>query len=592
MSLALLQPRLRSVAALLCLLGAAFCAPAFGQGTPDPLSTGPRGLTDLPAKRPAFAATSASGVPDAGTLPAGARPSAPAPSGAMSFGAQGGLPPDPATALKPLVFGSQIFTGRFGTETFAGFNPDYQIAVGDRISVRLWGAFTFEAVQAVDVKGNIFIPNVGPLNVLGLRNADLNRQLETQLKRTFRSNVGVYATLEAAQPVKVYVTGFVRAPGLYGGLSSDSVLYYLDRAGGIDPDRGSYLQVDVMRAGKPRARFNLYDFLLNGTIAPLQLQDGDTIVVQARRHAVLVGGEVANPYVFEIDRASVSGAELLALARPRPGATHLSIVRSIGAERRSEYFTLADAAQVMVQDGDEVSVTSDKSQGTILVRVDGAHLGERTLVLPYGAQLKDAIARIRPAPQARLDALQLFRKSVAVRQKELIETSLRSLETYALTARSATSEEAALRGREAQQILEFIDRARQVQPRGQVIVAQGAGAGTTLLEDGDVIRVPEQSNLVLVSGEVLFPNALVYEPKAGPEDYIARSGGYTQGADRAKLVVLRQDGSVIDGQKAELRPGDEIMALPKIETKNVEITRGITQIIYQIAVAAKVLFGL
>jgi hypothetical protein len=267
-------------------------------------------------------------------------------------------------------------------------------------------------------------------------------------------------------------------------------------------------------------------------------------------------------------------------------------VRSFGAERRSEYFTLADAAQVMVQDGDEVTVTSDKSQGTILVRVDGAHLGERSLVLPYGAQLKDAIARIRPAPQARLDALQLFRKSVAARQKELIETSLRSLETYALTARSATSEEAALRGREAQQILEFIDRARQVQPRGQVIVAQGAGAGTTLLEDGDVIRVPEQSNLVLVSGEVLFPNALVYEPKAGPEDYIARSGGYTQGADRAKLVVLRQDGSVIDGQKAELRPGDEIMALPKIETKNVEITRGITQIIYQIAVAAKVLFGL
>jgi protein involved in polysaccharide export with SLBB domain len=193
------------------------------------------------------------------------------------------------------VFGSQIFTGRFGTETFAGFNPDYQIAVGDRISVRLWGAFTFEAVQAVDVKGNIFIPNVGPLNVLGLRNADLNRQLETQLKRTFRSNVGVYATLEAAQPVKVYVTGFVRAPGLYGGLSSDSVLYYLDRAGGIDPDRGSYLQVDVMRAGKPRARFNLYDFLLNGTIAPLQLQRGATRCSSAARSPTLTSSRSTAP---------------------------------------------------------------------------------------------------------------------------------------------------------------------------------------------------------------------------------------------------------------------------------------------------------
>ena len=135
--------------------------------------------------------------------------------------------------------------------------------------------------------------------MLGVRNADLNAQVETQVKRTFRASVGVYATLEAAQPVKVYVTGFVRAPGLYGGLSSDSVLYYLDRAGGIDPDRGSYLQVDVLRGGKPRARVDLYRFLLDGQIEPLQLQDGDTIVVAPRKHTVQVGGEVLNPYVFE-----------------------------------------------------------------------------------------------------------------------------------------------------------------------------------------------------------------------------------------------------------------------------------------------------
>jgi hypothetical protein len=34
------------------------------------------------------------------------------------------------------------------------------------------------------------------------------------------------------------------------------------------------------------------------------------------------------------------------------------------------------------------------------------------------------------------------------------------------------------------------------------------------------------------------------------------------------------------------------MVLPKIETKSVELTRGITQILYQIAVSAKVLLGL
>jgi protein involved in polysaccharide export with SLBB domain len=501
------------------------------------------------------------------------------------------LPPDPALAAKPLMFGSQMFSGRFASEAFSGFNPEYQIAVGDRINVRMWGAFNHESTQPVDAQGNLFIPDVGPVRVLGVRNADLSRQVETQVKRTFRASVGVYVTLEAAQPVKIYVTGFVRAPGLYGGLSSDSVLYYLDRAGGIDPDRGSYLQVDVLRAGRPHATVDHYRFLLDGQIQPLQLQDGDTIVVAPRKHTVQVGGEVLNPYVFEFARPEILADELLAIARPRPGATHLSIVRQIGAQRRSEYHPLVDAGRVTTQDGDEVTLTSDKFPGTILVRIEGAHLGERTLVLPYGATLADALERLRPAPQASVAAVQLFRRSVALRQKELMEGSLRGLETYALASRSSTSEEAALRQREGQQILEVIERARMIEPRGQVVLAQG-DAGETLLEDGDIIRVPERSNVVLVSGEVLFPNALIYEPGATIETYVQRAGGYTQGADEARAVVVRHDGSIALGPAIGLRPGDEIMILPKVETKSVEVARGITQIVYQIAVAARIALGL
>jgi len=537
-------------------------ATAVAQAT-DPLNTSPRGLTQI-------------------VLPAQAA-SAPLPAP---------LPPDPAVSTRPTVFGSQMFTGRFGGTPFAGFNPDHVVAAGDRVSVRMWGAFSFDATQTVDVQGNIFIPNIGPVAVRGVRNADLNARVEAQVKRTFRANVSVYATLEAAQPVQLYVTGYVRAPGLYAGLSSDSVLSYLDRAGGIDPDRGSFLEVEVLRGGQPRARINLYRFLLDGRMEPLQLQDGDTVVVGGRRQTVTVSGEVLNPYVFEFAQATLSGTDLLALARPKPGATHLSIVRQVGVDRRSEYHAISDAAGIAIRDGDEVSFTSDKYPGTILVRLEGAHLGERTLVLPYGARLRDAVARLKPAPQARVQALQLFRKSVATRQKELLEGSLRNLETYALTSRSSTSEEAALRGREAQQILTFIDRARQVQPRGQVVLAGGEQGANTLLEDGDTIRVPEQSNLVMVSGEVLFPNAIVWQEGAVAADFIASAGGFTQGADEARLVVLRQDGSVAQSITAAVQPGDEIMVLPKIEAKSIETTRGITQIVYQIAVAAKVLFGL
>ena len=568
----------RMLALLLAAAIASLIPVAHAQSLSD-LHLAPRGLTQMPAFRapqPAQAAAATQQVPATQPVPMPAAP----------------LPPDPASAGRPVVFGSQIFSGRFGTEPFSGFNPDYQIAAGDRVSLRMWGAFTLDAVQTVDAQGNVFIPNVGPVRVAGVRNGELNQHVEAQVKRTYRANVGVYAALEAAQPVRVYVTGFVRAPGLYGGLSSNSVLYYLDRAGGIDPDRGSFLGVEVLRGGVKRAEFDLYRFLLEGRIEPLQLHDGDTIVVGPRRHTVQVSGEVQNPYVFEFARQRIPASELLAVARPRPGATHLSVVRKVGADRRSEYHPRSEAGQVTIEDGDEVNVTSDKYPGSILVRIEGAHLGERTLVLPYGSRLKDAMARLRPAPQAAVEAAQLFRRSVAARQREALDASLRNLETYALTSRSATSEEAALRTREAELILQFVERARSVQPKGQVVLANRSEAPETLLEDGDVIRIPERSNLVLVSGEVLFPNALVYDPRASAEDYVKRAGGYTQRAGDARLVLVRQDGSALDAREARIEPGDELMVMPLVATKSVEIARGITQIIYQIAVGAGVLLGL
>jgi len=597
---------------LSCLLTAsALAAAAVPAAAQNQLSGGPRGLTDSSSRRITSAVTntdpSQATAPlvtqQPGSLPAGVYPPGMAMPGTMPTpGVAAALPPlplDPSLSPVPVMFGQQMFSGRFANQGFSGFNPEYQIAVGDRVTVRMWGGFSYEATQAVDAQGNLFIPNVGPINVLGVRNADLNAQVEAQVKRTFRSSVGVYATLEAAQPVKVYVTGFVRAPGLYGGLSSDSVLYYLDRAGGIDPARGSFLEVDVMRGGKLRSKVNLYNFLLDGRIEPMQLQDGDTVVVTPRRHTVQVSGEALNPYVFEFSRAEVTGAELLALARPRPSGTHMSVVRKIGAELRSEYYPLSEAASVKIQDGDEVTITSDKYPGTILVRIEGANLGERSLVMPYGSRLKDAIARLKPAPQANVEALQLFRKSVALRQKELLDGSLRSLETYALTGRSATSEEAALRQKEGDQILQFIDRARAIQPRGQVVIGQVEGAGETLLEDGDILRLPERSNVVLVSGEVMMPNALIYDAQADAETYVRRAGGYTQAADDARVLVVRQDGSIADATRVgdkpaatALRPGDEILVLPKVQTKNVEVARGITQIVYQIAVAARIALGL
>ena len=74
------------------------------------------------------------------------------------------------------------------------------------------------------------------------------------------------------------------------------------------------------------------------------------------------------------------------------------------------------------------------------------------------------------------------------------------------------------------------------------------------------------------------------------DDYIKKCGGLTQKSSKAKIIVIRQNGETLSASDAgSLKPGDEIMVLPNYETKNIEVTRGISTILYQLAVAAKVI---
>jgi protein involved in polysaccharide export with SLBB domain len=499
------------------------------------------------------------------------------------------LNPQPGSVLP--VFGSQMFSGRFAAVTYTGFNPGYQIAIGDQVSVRLWGAVAFDAVQSVDAQGNIFIPNVGPIHVQGVKNADLTKEIEAQVKRTYKANVGVYGTLLAAQPVKVYVTGFVRAPGLYPGLSSDSVLYYIDRAGGIDTDRGTFLSVDVLRGGKLRQRVDLYKFLLTGQIDEVQLQDGDTIVVANRHNTIPVYGNATNPYLFEIAGTTIKATDLMKLAIPLPGSTHVAIVRNVGLERRSFYYPLDQIADVTLEAGDQVNITADQYPSSILVHITGSQMGAKNFVLPLGAKIKDVLAQLTPSPTANMNAVQLFRPSVAAKQKESIDATLNALQTAALTARNSTLSEAQTRQTESTMIMQYIDRAKLIVPKGQVVLTSKEDADNTLLMDGDTINIPDFTNLVDVAGEVQLPNTLVYQSGRSVNDYVALVGGYTQRADRTKVLVMRQNGSVAPSG-ADPQPGDTIMVFPTIETKYIEVASGITSILYQLAVAASVLTGL
>ncbi|WP_394261079.1 polysaccharide biosynthesis/export family protein [Moraxella boevrei] len=490
------------------------------------------------------------------------------------------------------MFGAQLFRGAFASTSGANFNSNYVINAGDNIQLRMWGAYQFSATMTVDPQGNIFIPNVGPVHVAGVRNGNLQSVVKSAVGKIYRANVGVYASLQEALPVRVFVTGFVNQPGYYSGVAADSVLSYIDRAGGVDPKRGSYIDIQIRRHGQIAQQVNLYKFLLAGQLEPFSFEDGDVITVAPQRKTFSIDGEVQNAYTFEFDVENLTVSDILEIANPTPQATNISVARGVDRALKSEYYPLADAEKLKVYDGDKFVVTSDRYASTIGVQVRGAHVGNGVVVLPHGATLKDVVAQIRPSETANLTALKIYRKSVAEQQKRNINTALDKLQEMSLATQSITKEEASLRQIDAQMIDKFIAKARQVQPDGMIVVQQTAWQDV-LLEQGDVIEVPEKTSVVTVNGEVRFQNAITFNPSMIVGDYIAKSGGYNANADKKNIIVIHPNGeNVVVKSDYVVQQGDQIMVLPAVKTKRVEVGRGLSQILYQIAIAAKVVLNL
>ena len=146
--------------------------------------------------------------------------------------------------------------------------------------------------------------------------------------------------------------------------------------------------------------------------------------------------------------------------------------------------------------------------------------------------------------------------------------------------------------KDADLIKQFIARARTIQPKGQVIIPAGA-ADSVILQEGDVLYVPEQTSAILVHGEVMFPNAIVWQPGLTAQHYINEVGGYTQSSDKSRLILIRPNGEArLVTASTRIESGDELMVLPKVTAKKMEITRALSTIIYQVAIAAKVILNL
>lgn len=498
---------------------------------------------------------------------------------------------------KEPVFGAQLFNQQCqNLKQTHFFNPNYQLSFGDKIAFQAWGAIDLNTVLIVDNQGNIFIPEVGPIHVEGIENKKLNDVIVENIKKVFKKGIHIYANLISAQPVQIYVSGFVNAPGLYDGLSSDSVIYYLCRAGGISQNEGSFRDIEILRQGKKLIRLDLYDFLLNGQVKAFQLQQGDTILVSALKNTLLVNGNVKKPYQYEFIKPYLSFNELFNYSKPLADTTYVRLVKNQKGKQILSYLPIERIKNQRLFAGDAITFVADKNINQVAVTIDGAISGKHQYMVKGGTTLEELIKKIQFKNEANIDNLQLYRQSVAKEQKAAIDSSLSRLERQMLTHGAVTEDGAKMQVLQSQMVMKFINDAKKVRLKGQVILGDKSTWHEMILENNDMIHVPEKSNVVTVSGEVLNSMSIEVSPKYSIENYINAAGGYSFAADKEKALLIHQNGRVnIVNPKSrtpKVTGGEQIIILSKPQTENWQVTESVSKIMYQIAVAARVALAL
>ena len=116
-----------------------------------------------------------------------------------------------------------------------------------------------------------------------------------------------------------------------------------------------------------------------------------------------------------------------------------------------------------------------------------------------------------------------------------------------------------------------------------------------LVEDGDVVYIPQRPSTVNVLGQVMQPGSYPYRPGNTLEDYLDKAGGFSSAADASRTFLVLPDGSARRVEKSwllgfdvdKLPPGSAIVIPRDVTPLNSrQIITDLSQIFSQFAVTA------
>ena len=416
-------------------------------------------------------------------------------------GARGG----DAGATANQVFGRNIFNNprlTFAPNMNIATPQNYVLGPGDVLVVDVYGASRDNLSLTVSPEGDVYVPEVGPIQVSGLQISAAKNRIRTKLGKFYQSS-DIRVTLGQTRSIQINVLGEVRVPGTYTLSSLSTVYHALYLAGGIN-GLGTLRNIKLYRQGKLVTVVDVYQFILSGRLAGnVRLEDNDVIQVGPYERLVSISGKVKRPMSYEL-RDGESLETLLRYSGGFASDAHqntIRVLRQMGEMRNVFNVDEFDFSSFKLFDGDSVEVESNFDLYENMVQVTGAvsrpgmyRLGEKVF------SVKSLIERAEGLLATAMANRAVLRRLKPNRTQEVLSVNLEGI----------------------------MDGTEPDMP----------------LQNEDIIYIPtipehQYERTVSILGEVVFPGTYAYADSMTIENFILQAGGLTYAASTAKVDVSR-----------------------------------------------------
>jgi|TARA_B100001540_G_scaffold208112_1_gene183370 polysaccharide export outer membrane protein len=503
------------------------------------------------------------------------------------------------------IYGYNFF--EYAPTTFAPtesmpISSDYVLGPGDMLEIFLYGNDEDEATAFISRTGEIFVPYIGPVNLLGLTFEQANELLKTRVAAEL-IGTEISIALKELRSITVYFLGEAYKPGQYKLSALSTVTNAMFASGGVNKN-GSLRNIQVLRNNKLIANYDFYEFLLKGRVnSDVKLQDGDVIFIPFIENKVKVGGAFRRPGLYEFkENETVKDAIYLAGGFNEDVAPNTPIERSsINSEtftREVAYLNGESGLSTPLANSDVINVSGKSGLEPRTITVTGQVNRPGDYSIQQGDNILDIINRAGGYTEDSYSEGSVFlRKNVALSQKKAFERSADELENTIIeiiTQGTANLSEGTIAPLSA-----LITKLRNTKPLGRMVVdvdyldLKTNSANNFLVEEGDSLHIPRRPNSISVVGEVLNSSTIVFQPKLSVNNYLDLAGGLNNAADKNRIFVIYPDGksklikrSFFSSQD-NLLPGSTIV-VPRDSRPfdAIKITQIITPILADLATSA------